>query len=204
MTPTPTPASGATLFSDGFESGNFSAWSTVQTGVDGAATVQSSVVKSGSFAARLSETSTSGSYAYIRKTLSAPQTNLTASGDVHIAQEGASNANVPILRLFDSAGNRLISLFRQNQANNKLYVGYGGTNFLLSGTLPLSTWAHWDVHVTMGGAGASTVEVRLNGTQVYQTSTANLGTASVATVQIGNETKAQTFTLYADNITVTS
>src|SRR5207248_2986084 len=126
-TPTPTPASGATLFSDGFESGNFSAWSTVQTAVDGTATVQSSVVKSGSYAARLSETSTSGSYAYIRKTLSAAQTNLTASGDIQITQEGASSANVPILRLFDSAGNRLISLFRQNQATNKLYVGYGGT-----------------------------------------------------------------------------
>ena len=55
-----------TLFADGFESGDFSAWTLVKTGGDGSATVQSSIVKSGSYAARLSETSTSGSLAYVR------------------------------------------------------------------------------------------------------------------------------------------
>jgi hypothetical protein len=202
-TPTPTPASGVTLFSDGFESGNFSAWSTVQTGGDGTATVQSGLGTSGSDAAKLAETANSGSKADVRKTLSPAQTDLTASGDFQVSQEGASGGNVPLLRLFDSAGTRLISLFRQNQATNKLYVGYGGTNHLLSGTLPLSTWAHFDVHVIVGGTGASTVEVKLNGTVVYKTSTASLGTAGVATVQIGNNTAGQTGTVYADNITVT-
>ena len=33
------------LFTDGFESGNFAAWSSVQTGGDGTATVQSVTVK---------------------------------------------------------------------------------------------------------------------------------------------------------------
>jgi hypothetical protein len=162
------------------------------------------VVKSGSYAARLSETSTTGSFAYARRTLSPTQADLTASGDFQISQEGASGGNVPILRFFDPSGTRLIRLFRQNQSGNKLYVGYGGTNYLFSGTLPLGTWAHFDVHVTTGGTGASTVEVWLNGARVYQTSTASLGTAGVASVQIGNETTAQTFTLYADNISVTS
>src|SRR5437763_15979236 len=58
VTNTPT-----TLFSDGFESGNLSAWSVVKTGADGVATVQSSVVRSGSFAAQFSETATAGSLA---------------------------------------------------------------------------------------------------------------------------------------------
>ena len=52
------------------------------------------------------------------------------------------------------------------------------------------------------GASTSTVEVLLNGTQVYRSTTASLGTSGVLTVQIGNETKAQAFTLAADNITV--
>ena len=81
-----------------------------------------------------------------------------------------------------------------------LFVGYCATNYLLSGTLPLNTWAHFDVHVTMAGTSASTVEVWLNGTRVYQTSTASLSTAGVATIQVGNETKAQTFSLVADNV----
>ena len=41
---------------------------------------------------------------------------------------------------------------------------------------------------------ASTVEVRLNGSVIYQTTSASLGTAGVSTVQIGNDTAAQAFT----------
>jgi len=48
-------ATADTLFSDGFESGNFSAWSQVQTGGDGTAVVQSSIVRTGALAAQLSE-----------------------------------------------------------------------------------------------------------------------------------------------------
>ena len=52
---------GPVIFSDDFESGNLSAWSTVQTAAGGAATVQSAVVKTGTYAARLSETAAAGS-----------------------------------------------------------------------------------------------------------------------------------------------
>jgi len=48
---------------------------------------------------------------------------------------------------------------------------------------------------------ASTVEIGLNGTTVYQTSAATLP-AGIATVQIGNDTKRQTFDLAVDNVIV--
>lgn len=187
-----------TLFSDGFESGDFSAWTLVKTGGDGSATVQSSIVKSGSYAARLSETSTSGSLAYVRKTLASPQVDLTVSGDFQVLQEGASGGNVPFIRLFTGGGTRIISLYRQN-VNSRIQVGYGGGTFTTSATLALNTWANLQLHVIIAGA-TSTVEVRLNGNLVYSTATANLGTTAAAILQIGNETAAQTFTLVADNI----
>jgi spore coat protein U-like protein len=59
-------ASADTVFSDGFESGDFSAWSQVQTNVDGTASVQSTTVSTGSFAAQLSESSTPGSSTQLR------------------------------------------------------------------------------------------------------------------------------------------
>src|SRR6266550_4052041 len=186
-----------TLFADGFESGDFSAWTLVKTGGDGSATVQSSIVKSGSYAARLSETSTSGSLAYVRKTLASPQVDLAVSGDFQVLQEGASGGNVPLIRLFTGGGTRIISLYRQN-VNSKIQVGYGGGTFASSATLALNTWANLQLHVIIAGA-TSTVEVRLNGNLVYSTS-ANLGTTAAAILQIGNETAAQTFTLVADNI----
>ena len=85
------PASASSLFSDGFESGDFSAWSQVQTAGDGAAVVQSAVVETGAVAAQLSESATAGSKAYVRKTLSAAQQELTVSGDFRVVH-GAARA----------------------------------------------------------------------------------------------------------------
>jgi hypothetical protein len=65
----------------------------------------------------------------------------------------------------------------------------------------LNTWATFSVHVTTNGT-ASTVAITLNGTQIYQTTSASLGTAGIATLQIGNDTAAQVFGLVADNISV--
>src|SRR3954470_24270132 len=84
------PASAATVFSDGFESGSFSAWSVVQTGGDGTAALQSTIVRTGTVAAQLSESATAGSRAYLRKTFDAAQQDLTASGDFQVVKEGAS------------------------------------------------------------------------------------------------------------------
>jgi hypothetical protein len=190
-----------TLFNDGFESGNFLNWSVVRTGADGSATVQSSVVKNGVYAARLSETSATGSFAYARATLAAPQTALTVSAYVDVLAEGASGGNVPLLRLFDSTGTRVLSLYRQNLSGNAVWVTYAGVRYLTSGLLPVGTWAQVEVHVIVAGNGTSTVEVRQNGALTYQSVSANLGTAGILTFQIGNETSAQTFTLAVDDVT---
>jgi fibronectin type 3 domain-containing protein len=192
-----------TLFSDGFESGDFSAWSSVVTGGDGSATVQSAIVSTGTYAAKLSESSTSGSKAYVRKTFSSAQQDLTATGDFDVLQEGASGSNVPFFRLFDSSGTRLVNLYRQNATNGQIWVSYGGAYYSTTGKLALSTWATVSVHVITNGA-SSTVTVNLNGTQIYQTTTASLGTAGISTVQIGNDTAAQTFQLVADTISIQS
>ncbi len=202
LTPSPTPAAGSTLFSDGFESGNFAAWSAVQTGADGVATVQSVTVKSGSYAAQLSASAAAGSYAYAREALATAQTDLTASGDFQVTAEGPSGNNVPLLKLMDPSGATLAVLFRQNQSNNQLWLKHSGGYYQTSGTLPLNTWAHLELHVIAAGSGASTVEVRVNGALVYQTTTASLTTAGAQTLQIGCSTASQPFTLFADNITI--
>src|SRR5436853_6428019 len=76
----PAAHAASTAFADGFESGNFAAWSSVQTGADGTATVQSATVKTGTYAARLTATTAAGSLAYAREALSGAQTDVTASG----------------------------------------------------------------------------------------------------------------------------
>jgi hypothetical protein len=192
-----------TLFSDGFESGNFSAWSVVKTGANGVATVQSSVVTSGSLAAQLSETSTAGSFAYANATLAAAQTDLTASGAFDVTVEGNSNSNVRLFRLFDGSGSQVASVYRQN-LSGQLGVQYGGALFGTSGKIALNVWQTVALHVIVAGRGASTVQVSLNGTQVYQATTASLGTAGVLTAQIGNSTASQPSAVYVDNVALTT
>ncbi|HEV8688332.1 MAG TPA: Ig-like domain-containing protein [Gaiellaceae bacterium] len=188
------------LFNDGFESGDFSAWTLAKVGADGSAVVQTTTVKAGTFAAELAETATTGSRAFVQKTLAAAQTDLTVSGDFQILQEGAAGGNVPIFRLFDPAGVRLLSLYRQNQDLDKIRVTQSGIGVTTTGRLPLNTWGHFDLHVITAGAGASTIEVKLDGVLVYTTTTASLGTTGVLTLEIGNDTVAQTFRLVADSI----
>ena len=133
-------ASADTVFNDGFESGDFSAWSQVQTATGGTAVVQGGIVRTGLLAAQLSESSTSGSKAYARKTFAAAQTDLTASGDFQVLQQGASGGNVPFFRFLDPSSARIISLYRQNGTSGSIGVGYGGSYFSTTGSLPLNTF----------------------------------------------------------------
>jgi hypothetical protein len=206
-TPTDTPLPTATpvvtsLFSDGFESGNFAAWSAVTVGGDGSALVQGTTVNSGGFAARLSATANTGSAAYIRESLPAPELDLTVSGYFMVTQEGASGANVPLFRLYNASGTRLVTLYRQNLDSDRVWVSDGATRYSTTGLLPLNTWTKVTLRVVTAGTGASTVEIYINDVLVLSTNTASLGTAGVLTTQLGNDTTKQTFTLFADDVII--
>ena len=159
--------------------------------------VQSDVAKTGSFAAALAAPS-STSYAYARKTLSQSQPDITVSGDFQITMEGGSNKEVPIFKLYDSSGTRLVYLYRRN-VSGRVYLVDGATTYSTSAKLALGTWANFSVYVIAGGTGASTIQVSMNGSVIYQTTTASLGTSGIRTIQIGND-KQLPFALYADNI----
>ncbi len=188
-----------TMFKDGFESAGFGAW-TVKTGGDGSATVQGDVVKDGAFAARLSASANTGSVSYARRGLDATA-ELTISQDVQVAVEGVSGGNVPLLRLLDGNAARVLSLYRQNLAKDKVYVSYGGTAYLTKALLPLGTWARVDVHLKLAGSGSSLVEIVVDGQKVHENAAATV-TDAVRQIQLGNETAKQTFVLYADNVLV--
>jgi hypothetical protein len=195
------PAHAASLFSDGFESGTMSAWSSVTAAAGGVVGVQTTTVHSGTSAAKLSEAGTSGSLAYARAQLSGDQSDLTATGAFMVTTEGLANANVPIFRFLDATGARAISLYRQNQSGNHLWVKVGnGSAVQTTGLLPLSTWGVLSLHTIVAGA-ASTVSVTLNGTSIYTTAAASMS-SPIRTVQIGNDTAAQAFGIVVDDVQV--
>lgn len=174
----------------------------MKTGGTGTATVQSNLVKNGSYAAKLTSDATTGSYAYARKSLSSALVDVTVASDFQITTEGAKNGNVPLFRLYDAAGTRLVSLYRANQSGDKLWLQYGGFNYSTSGTLALNRWGRLQLRVVTAGNGSSSVEAYLDGVLIYTTTSASLGSSGILTLQIGNETTKQTFALVADNIQI--
>ena len=75
---------------------------------------------------------------------------------------------------------------------------YNGTTNYTGSKLALRKWANLAVHTVTAGA-ASTVEVTMNGTSIYRSTTASLGTSGIRTIQIGND-KQLPFALYGANI----
>ncbi len=184
-------------FSDGFESGDFSKWSSVQKAINGTATVQNGVVKTGTYAAQIGAPSNT-SYAYLRQTLAASQKDLTVSGDFDITVQGADGQEVPIFKLYDASMVRLVYVYRRN-TSGRIYVVYGGTTYPSSAKLALGAWARFDVRTAAAGSGASTVEVTMNGVNIYRSLVASLGTSGIRTIQVGND-KQLPFNLYVDNV----
>ena len=202
--PASVSAAPTTALQDNFESGTFQAWTSVATGGNGAAVVQGSVVHGGAYAARLSATNSSTSFATARESLSAPAGQVTVTASVHILGDGAMNSNVPLVRLFDANGTRIVSFYRQNATQDFLYVNYAGIYAKTPAQLALNTWADVELSVSGAGTAAGTITARVNGTVIFSTSNASLGAGGVAIVQFGNEVKAQTFDLALDDVTITT
>ena len=101
------------------------------------------------------------------------------------------------------SGTRIVSVYRQNGTTGTIGLTYQGSFHATTGTLALNTWANVSMRVITNGT-ASTITVNLNGTQIYQSTSASRGTAGTATLQIGNDTAAQAFGVGADTISVQS
>ena len=196
-------SAGAPSFADGFESGDFSAWTSVTVSGAAAATVQSGIVRTGAYAARLGATQTAGAQSFVRKDLDTAGTEVRTGGAFHMVSEGLAGGNVPFLRFFDASDNRQVSLYRQNGSGG-LWLRHSGVYYSTGRPIALGVWYDLELRAVAGAAGAGIVEAWLDGTKVYSTSMATIGTAPIATVQLGNETAGQGFDIFADNITITS
>jgi hypothetical protein len=82
------------LFSDDFESGALTPrWTVVVRGT-GIAEAQTATARTGTWAARLSQTSASGSGAYARASFAAPVSDVTVAANLRVEAEGAASGSV--------------------------------------------------------------------------------------------------------------
>jgi hypothetical protein len=202
-TPLPTsPAPGTTVIADNFEAYNLNKWSATGVAGDGSAVVDTSAARTGNCGALLHVSANSSSRAYLNKSLGGAG-EIWADGWFNVKAEGASGSNVPFWRLFDSAGNRLVDVYRTNVAG-ALYLrlpnGSGGFAYTSLGrTVGLDTWHQIGLHVN---AATGTVEVWYDGVKVGPVLTGKPIGSSYASIQINAEHFAQKGDLAADDVIV--
>lgn len=204
-------ASDTELFTDGFESGSLTPNWTVTTAVNGRASVDTVTGHTGAStqAAHLVVPDyANGSIAYIKRSLAEPVYALSASGWFKVnsggcdGSAGYSAGNVPFLRFFDTAGRRVVGLYRINGSCSKtakVYVQHSGSFFRTNKNMGFGTWVKWELRVTING-GSSLVQVYMNDGIVYKATAANNGIVPLASVNVGNEHTDQVGDFLADEI----
>jgi hypothetical protein len=195
--PLPSLASPPTyLFTDGFESGGFSAW----TSVAGGLVAQQAVVRDGAWAARAA---TSGTATYARAALSSGQTNLYTR---LFFQLRSHTTRVGLLDVETAPGVPLVSLALDRK--NKLFTINRLTGTQTSSPTPVvvgpGIWHELQLHVLVGGA-SSQIEVFVDGiSDPALAQTLSLGTTPLDGLQIGDPSTSRTFDLVLDGVAVNS
>jgi endoglucanase len=198
-TPVQVTVPSATMqFSDGFESGSTSAWTTA-SGI----TLQSGGAHSGSWAASASAGGSKGSgtsaSAFATKTLSGTYAELYARVWVKVT---AQSSTVNLLRFQSSSGAAILTLFLDSAGELMLRNDARGTN-VWSPTKPSrDAWHQVQVHVRVAGASGLT-EVWYDGQLVSQLSTTqDLGTSPIGRVMLGDNVTGRSYQLLFDDVAV--
>lgn len=193
---------GTRAFADDFEAGDLAAWTRVAAGPASLATVDPTSGRQGQAAAHLVAGDEPAAYAIARMTLPAPQTALAVDLDVKIRRAGPPGGNVPLLRLFEADGKRLLSIYRQNEPQGRLWVGQPTGRAATFARLDLDTWGHVAVEIRAPeSAGDRRIAVRLDGQLVAEVPDTS-GGRPIASIQIGNESPGQPFDIFVDDVRV--
>lgn len=200
VTPTTTPTSTATAtpttqsgfgFSDGFESGNLSSW-TSGSGL----VVQTQEVATGNYAAR--GTSTAGGATYARKLLSAPQSDIYYRIRLKVISQGANN--VSLMKFRTAADISVLSVGINSLGQISYHNDITGTSAASTTVISQGSWQTLQVHVHIADT-ASQVEVWYNDALVSALSrTDSLGTNPIGILQLGENTPALTYDLALDDV----
>lgn len=187
-----TPAGSTVVFSDGFESGSLSGWTTV-VGL----TVQGTGAHSGTHAARALGTG-SAAVAYASKTLLATYPELfTRVWFKPVSRSTSTN----LLRLQTPAGGNVLTLFTSSSGNLMLRNDVGATNVWSSTVVPTGGWHEVQLRARVAGA-ASQTEVWYDGQRLGELSTTlNLGTGSLGRLMLGDNVRSRTYEVLFDDLT---
>jgi hypothetical protein len=191
-TVTPTLPAGTLLFSDDFESGDLSRWTSV-TGL----TVQQQEVYGGVYAARQTSTS-AATWAY--KQLDAAQSQIYYRTRFKIISQGANN--VYVLKFRTATGASILGVYVSSTGKLAYRNDVGSTTVTSTTNVSSGVWHDLQVRAFINGASGQ-VEVWLDGVHIDALSkTEALGSTSIGRIQLGDNSGARTYDVALDDVAV--
>jgi hypothetical protein len=187
-----TPQPG-TLFSDGFETGDLSQWSTVS-----GLAMESTNAHSGTYA---TEEASTGTPTYAYENLPGAYTELSAQTWVYVNSQSTS-ANLIGFR--GSNGGSIVNLYLSQTGKLSLRGNVGGGFTATSATaMPTGSWHRVVLHAIINGTSSS-VDVSLDGVAVTDLTLTgqNLGTSPMSSLQLGETTSGRTYDIDFDDAAV--
>ena len=188
---TPVGSTRTFVFSDGFESGNLSSWTS-----SGGLTVQSARTHSGTWAAR-GNTTNGGTYA--KKTLSSAASTAYLRTYFYLASGYAHQVNV--LRYRTAADVSLGYLFVNTAGKLALRNDAGAVTTISATSVGTDAWHDLELRVTVNGTSSST-EVWLDGVRINDLSLTgqDWGTSPIGRIQIGEVQTGRAYDLTLDDV----
>jgi hypothetical protein len=173
----------------------------------GTATILGTLKRTGSWAAKLHVTDTSGSIANLSTpTFSSPLPKTAyANGWFNITTAGVTGSNVPYFRFF-SGSTRIADVYRYNN-NGQLWLrvtspsGSFVYTKLTSGSVSMNAWHHIAMRVTTNGS-KSTIQVWFDEGLKYSSSAVNINATTLSKVQMGAEHTRQKGDEYIDDVVI--
>jgi chitodextrinase len=189
--PATVTTSTATMFFDGFESGDMSHWTT-STGM----TVQTQVVNDGTYAA---EAAATGTPAYAYKQLSQTWSSLYYSTRFYIASQGSSNSAY-LMRFRTAAKGAIAALFVSSGGKLGLRNDVTGITTTSSTVVSRGAWHTIEMFGAINGTSGA-ISVWLDGSPIAQlTGTQSLGTTPIGYLQLGDSSSAPTSDVIYDDV----
>lgn len=180
------------VFADGFEKGSFSSW----TNVVGAVGVQSSTVRSGSFAARMTP---AGAQAYIVRSLGTGRAELYARVWFRVESRSTPSS---LLR-FARSDKPLLGVGLQSDGRVFLRNATMTTAQVADRAVTDSDWHELEVHILVGDAGRS--DVWLDGRALPELGGAqSLGSQGVTALRLGEDVRHRTSDIAYDDVDVST
>jgi chitodextrinase len=186
-----TPNAG-TLFSDGFETGDLSQWTTVA-----GMAAETAHAHTGTYGA---EESSTGSATYAYKTLPGAYSQLYGTAWVYVASRSTS-ANLIGFR--SSSGASIMNLYLSPTGKLALRNNIGSVTTTSATAMPTGGWHQVTLHLVVNGT-ASSVDVSLDGTPVTDLSLTgqNMGTNFMTSFQMGDSSTGRTYDIDFDDVSV--